>query len=73
MGFHAVLIFSADSCLASENNVAKACGTTERGTTPTQLLSGSEIFGFDDNNITFHNLDIPDGQDAKSGKPPACR
>ena len=98
---------------APEEDVAKACGTTELGTTPSQLVKGSEVFGFDadalkyediddlkytlkngnpvivlldpgilyggiqgfghfvvitgfdNNNITYHDPDIPDGQDVK--------
>ena len=98
---------------APEEDVAKACGTTELGTTPLQLVKGSKVFGFDadafknvdidylkntlengnpvivlldagilyggiqgfghfivitgfdNNNITYHDPDIPDGQDVK--------
>jgi ABC-type bacteriocin/lantibiotic exporter with double-glycine peptidase domain len=32
---------------ASEEDVAKACGTTELGTTPMKLVKGSKVFGFD--------------------------
>ncbi len=32
---------------APEGDVAKACGTNELGTTPSQLVKGSEVFGFD--------------------------
>ena len=98
---------------ASKEDVAKACGTTELGTTPLQLVKGSKVFGFDadafkhediddlkyllkngnpvivlldpgilyggiqgfghfivitgfdNNNITYHDPDILDGQNAK--------
>ena len=98
---------------ATEEDVVKACETTEIGTTPLQLVKGSKVFGFDadafknediddlkyslkngkpvivlldpgilyggiqgfghfvvitgfdNNNITYHDPDIPDGQDAK--------
>ena len=45
-----------------EEDVAKACGTTELGTTPLQLVKGSKVFGFDADAIKYEDID-----DLKSG------
>ena len=41
---------------ASEEDVSKACGTTELGTTPLQLVKGSKVFGFEAG--AFKNEDL---------------
>ncbi len=42
---------------APEGDVAKACGTTELGTTPLQLVKGSEVFGFDADAMKYDDID----------------
>ena len=42
---------------ASEEDVAKACGTTELGTTPMQLVKGSKVFGFDAGAFKYEDTD----------------
>lgn len=42
---------------ASEDDVAKACKTTELGTTPSQLVKGSEIFGLDADALKYEDIE----------------
>lgn len=42
---------------APEEDVAKACGTTELGTTPLQLVKGSKVFGFDADALKHEGID----------------
>ncbi|MBC2698453.1 MAG: hypothetical protein HF974_09020 [ANME-2 cluster archaeon] len=42
---------------ASEEDVAKACGTTELGTTPLQLVKGSKVFGFNADALKHEDID----------------
>ncbi len=41
---------------ASEEDVAKACGTTELGTTPMKLVKGSKVFGFDADAFKYEDM-----------------
>ena len=40
-----------------EEDVTKACETTELGTTPLQLVKGSKVFGFDADAIKYEDID----------------
>ncbi len=42
---------------ASEEEIVKACGTTELGTTPSQLVKGSKVFGFDADALKYEDID----------------
>ena len=43
--------------LTLEEDVAKACGTNELGTTPLQLAKGSKVFGFDADALKYEDID----------------
>ena len=42
---------------ASEEDVTKACKTTELGTTPSQLVKGSDILGLDADALKYEDLE----------------
>ena len=42
---------------ASEEEIVKACGTTELGTTPSQLVKGSTVFGLDADALKYEDID----------------
>jgi len=42
---------------ATEEKIVKACGTTELGTTPSQLVKSSKVFGFDADALKYEDID----------------
>ncbi len=62
------MILSHLNIKAAEKDLEKACGTTELGTTPTQLVAGA--FKFNVNMLAVKNATVEDIQnELKNGKP----